>query len=145
MSKEINVSKCDFYDKDKKYCLTLKMNITGFKNPSCFSGDFQECIQDSKVCPNTFCDNNPNCYYKQLQRLKVANEELRKEMQYEINASQKWYQEHTNEKFKADKYKQCLDEIEEIVNKHYATILEFYKAIKKIQQKIKEVKGNVNI
>lgn len=74
-----------------------------------------------------------------IYNLKKENEELRKEIQEEINASQKWYQEHTHEKFKADKYKNALDEIEEIVNKHYATILEFYKAIKKIQQRIKEV------
>lgn len=64
----VDVSKCDFYDKDKRYCLTLKMNTRGFKNPSCFSGDFQQCIQDSKTCPNTFCHNNPNCYFKQLAR-----------------------------------------------------------------------------
>lgn len=65
---EVNVSKCDFYDRDKKYCLTLKMYPKGFKNPSCFSGDFQQCIQDSKTCPYTFCHNNPNCYFKQLAR-----------------------------------------------------------------------------
>ena len=64
----VNVSGCDFYDKNKKYCLTLKMDIRGFKNHSCFSGDFQKCIQDSKVCPYTFCENNHNCYYKQLKR-----------------------------------------------------------------------------
>ena len=64
----VNVSGCDFYDKNKKYCLTLKMNTRGFKNHSCFSGDFQKCIQDSKVCPYTFCKNNHNCYFKQLKR-----------------------------------------------------------------------------
>lgn len=41
---------------------------------------------------------------------------------------------------KFNKYKQCLDEIEKIVNKHYGTILEFYNANKKVLQKIKEVK-----
>ena len=74
----VDVSGCDFYDKNKKYCLTLKMDTTGFKNPSCFSGDFQKCIQDSKVCPNTFCDNNPNCYYKQLKRKEQRIVELNK-------------------------------------------------------------------
>lgn len=64
----VDVSKCEFYDKDKGYCLTLKMNPKGFKNPSCFSGDFQKCIQENKICPNTFCHNNSNCYYKQLSR-----------------------------------------------------------------------------
>lgn len=64
----VNVSKCEFYDKDKKYCLILKMYPKGFSNPSCFSGDFQECIQGSKTCPYTFCHNNPNCYFKRLQR-----------------------------------------------------------------------------
>ena len=75
---DVDVSGCDFYDKNKKYCLTLKMDTRGFKNPSCFSGDFQKCIQDSKVCPNTFCDNNPNCYHKQLKRKEQECEELRK-------------------------------------------------------------------
>lgn len=73
----VNVSKCEFYDKDKGYCLTLKMNPKGFKNPSCFSGDFQECIQDSKTCPYTFCHNNPNCYYKQLKRKEQECEKLK--------------------------------------------------------------------
>ena len=72
----VDVSGCDFYDKNKKYCLTLKMDTRGFKNPSCFNGDFQKCIQDSKVCPNTFCDNNPNCYYKQLKRKEQECESL---------------------------------------------------------------------
>ena len=73
----VDVAECDFYDKNKKYCLTLKMDTTGFKNPSCFSGDFQECIQDSIVCPNTFCDNNPNCYYKQLKRKEQIFNEIK--------------------------------------------------------------------
>lgn len=50
----VDVSGCDFYDKDKKYCLTLKMYPKGFKNPSCFSGDFQQCIQDSKTCKEDY-------------------------------------------------------------------------------------------
>ena len=76
----VDVSGCDFYDKNKKYCLTLKMDTTGFKNPSCFSGDFQKCIQDSKTCPNTFCDNNPNCHYKQLKRKEQENKDLREDI-----------------------------------------------------------------
>ena len=86
----IDVSGCDFYDKNKKYCLTLKMNPTGFKNPSCFSGDFQKCIQDSKTCPNTFCDNNPNCYYKNWKRKEQECEELKKdnkELQYQLRCT----------------------------------------------------------
>ena len=75
----VDVSRCDFYDKNKKYCLTLKMDTRGFKNPSCFSGDFQKCIQDSKVCLNTFCENNYNCYYKQLKRKEQECEELKED------------------------------------------------------------------
>ena len=73
----VDVAGCDFYDKDKGYCLTLKMYPKGFKNPSCFSGDFQECIQDCKTCPYTFCDSNSNCYYKQLVRRTKECEELK--------------------------------------------------------------------
>lgn len=75
----IDVSGCEYYDKNKKYCLTLKMDTTGFKNPSCFSGDFQECIQDSKTCPYTFCDNNHDCYFKQLTRKTQECERLKEE------------------------------------------------------------------
>lgn len=74
----VDVRKCDFYNKDKGYCLTLKMNPKGFKNPSCFSGDFQECIQSCKTCPYTFCHSNSNCYYKQLQRKIQEYEEYKK-------------------------------------------------------------------
>ena len=73
----VDVAGCDFYDKDKGYCLTLKMYPKGFKNPSCFSGDFQECIQDSKTCPYTFCHSNSNCYYKQLVRRTKECEKMR--------------------------------------------------------------------
>ena len=75
----VDINKCEFYDKDKKYCLTLKMYPNGFSNPSCFSGDFQNCIQDSKTCPYTFCHNNPNCYFKQLARKTQECEQLKKE------------------------------------------------------------------
>ncbi len=105
----INVSKCDFYDRDKKYCLTLKMYPKGFKNPSCFSGDFQQCIQDSKTCPNTFCHNNPNCYFKQLARktqeceeLKDKIKKLRKNLALEIEIN--------------DRYRKALEEIEEYLD-----------------------------
>lgn len=84
---DVDVSKCEFYDKDKGYCLTLKMNPKGFKNSSCFSGDFQECIQENKICPNIFCHSNSNCYYKQLAR-KTAE---------------------------CEKHEQALDEIEEYI------------------------------
>ena len=135
----VYVSGCDFYDKNKKYCLTLKMDTRGFKNPSCFSGDFQKCIQDSKVCPNTFCDNNPNCYYKQLKRKEQECEELkeqlkRKEENYQklLNKSNKYIHNLVDEnvqdisnlarqleqlKAENDKLKQTLAEIKEIAEK----------------------------
>ena len=110
---DVDVSGCDFYDKNKKYCLTLKMDTRGFKNPSCFSGDFQKCIQDSKVCPNTFCDNNPNCYYKQLAREKQECEELKK--QIKIIDDETIVVEITEKQFEEyKKLKQTLTEIKEI-------------------------------
>ena len=81
----INVSGCEFYDKDKKYCLTLKMYPNGFSNPSCFSGDFQECIQDCKTCPYTFCHSNSNCYFKQLARKTQECEELKSQVDEDYN------------------------------------------------------------
>lgn len=101
----VDVSKCEFYDKDKGYCLTLKMNPKGFKNPSCFSGDFQECIQENKICPNTFCHNNSNCYYKQLSRKTQEYEELKRKVELMMDCPD----------CKVDEYKKALEEIEEII------------------------------
>ena len=92
----VDVSGYDCYDKNKKYCLTLKMDTRGFKNPSCFSGDFQKCIQDSKVCPNTFCDNNPNCYYKQLKRKEQECKELKAEVKKQKEITKEYEQRWLN-------------------------------------------------
>lgn len=88
--------------------------------------------------------NRHNESFDNFQQLKADNEELKNQIKGEINATQKWYQEHTNEKFKADKYKNALDEIEEIIFKrqkeHYCYCDEC-SPFKEILQKIKEVKG----
>lgn len=128
----VNVSKCDFYDKDKGYCLTLKMNPKGFKNPSCFSGDFQECIQGSKTCPKTFCHNNSKCHFKQLARKTTECEELKAYAQAQENQRETYYKEflklsQENKELKrkvelmmdcpdckVDEYKKALNEIEEL-------------------------------
>lgn len=134
----LDVSKCDFYDKNKKYCLTLKMNTTGFKNPSCFSGDFQECIQDSKVCPNTFCDNNHNCYYKQLQQLKAENEELKNKLKTQKNKRiivECGKRSIKNILHKYTLFQQCLDECLSLIEKEvnpYDTLLIIKNNIKEV-------------
>ena len=152
----VDVSGCDFYDKNKKYCLTLKMDTRGFKNSSCFSGDFQKCIQDSKVCPNTFCDNNPNCYYKQLK----AKEQECEELKEEIDDLKEIIQRHDNDnnallsEFEDDlvdyyrRYKECLTEIKEIAEENIRIAdLEGLNGVyrrglaKQILQKISEVEN----
>ena len=106
---DVDVSECDFYDKDRKYCLTLKMNPTGFKNPSCFSGDFQECIQDSKVCPYTFCDNNPNCYYKQLKRKEQECEKVKKQFRCSSCGTCRGKEDYNNMSRHFDKLRESFD------------------------------------
>ena len=134
----VDVSGCDFYDKNKKYCLTLKMDTKGFKNPSCFSGDFQECIQDSKVCPYTFCDNNPNCYYKQLKRKEQECERLKEKLCSFENCTN--FEKYGKE---IAKLKQTLNEIKQIAIREFETSR--YNGSftwKQILQKISECEGN---
>lgn len=109
----VDVSRCDFYDKDKRYCLTLRMYPKGFKNPSCFSGDFQQCIQSSKTCPETFCHNNPNCYFKQLKR-KMQECERLKERLVRTEEDLK-YQCVDCMNVKSDRYRKALEEIENYI------------------------------
>lgn len=135
MIDNIDVSRCDFYDKDRKYCLTLKMNPTGFKNPSCFSGDFQECIQDSKVCPYTFCNNNPNCYYKQLKRKKQECERLKRKLNPKLKNAHCAYFEGQTGLCKAKEFARCNP-----VNCKLYTIDEL-STIVELQQQIDQLKA----
>ena len=56
----VDVSGCEFYTANIKY--NCKLDTVGGDN-TCF-----------------ICSNNPNCYYKQLQRLKQENEKLKEEI-----------------------------------------------------------------
>lgn len=111
----VDVSKCEFYDKDKGYCLTLKMNPKGFKNPSCFSGDFQKCTQENKICPNTFCHNNSNCYYKQLSRKIEEYELLARTNKIHTDILGQLSEKYIDLEQECENYKQALEEIEEYI------------------------------
>lgn len=127
MSK-IDVSKCIFFDKSI-YAIEGKLNFCIVNHDNCYK----------------FKD----CYYKQLQQLKAENEELKVFIKEDLSPTcQRLGKENEQYRFLVGEinkdrieYKNALDEIEKIVNAHYGTILEFYKANKKILQKIKEVKG----
>lgn len=133
----------------------LTFNFMDVMNNCPYNENIHKCTEiyssHDKDCLSTVCARKQAYYYNLLSRqLKAENEELKKQIKGEINATQKWYQEHTNEKFKAEKYKQCLDEIMDICkyacehecsndsnNCGVCSCLE-----QRIQRKIKEVKGN---
>lgn len=73
------------------------------------------------------CEDNPDCYYKQLKRLEQENEELKKEVK----------QIRTYEELKLNKYHFALEEIREIVTGNY-DVLE-PQAKKDIEKIINEV------
>lgn len=134
---EIDVSKCEFKYKD-----------------SC-------CLYDEKKCKYI-----KDCYYKQLQQLKIENELLKNERTIDLrNQLEQLKAENEELKFKLDMqesigyplcftcivddcecnksklYEQCLDEIEEICKKSHTTEQQYYyRTSDTILQKIKEVK-----
>lgn len=54
----------------------------------------------------------------QLEQFKAENKELKEQLKKEIEASQKWYQLHTEEHFTKLKAEQVLSEIKEIARWH---------------------------
>ena len=95
---DVNVAECNYH----------RMNNQIAMCTACNSG---------KGSP--FCEYEKDCYYKQLQRLKQENEELKKDLKAEAEQAQKWYQRETDKHFIAIKYKQALEEIREIANQKY--------------------------
>ena len=103
------------------------VNVAGcqcFENDKCL---WSKKYYESNLTPN--CEEVKDCYYKQLQRLKQENENLKKEVK----------QIRTYEELKLKKYKQALEEIREIVTGNY-DVLE-PQAKKDIENKINEVIG----
>lgn len=80
--------------------------------------DIEKCYfitkyHDCRICNGKslriHCRDNNNCYFKQLQRLKAENEELKREK----TKYQNRYQQLSGSYNRAMSYKQCLDDIEE--------------------------------
>lgn len=76
------------------------------------------------VYKHTLCKDNSNCLYKQLQRKEQECEELKNSADFwgRTTAKQK-------QKQKADRYKQALKEIKEIIKEFYNNNLCFYENI----------------
>lgn len=102
------------------------------------------CEHCTRVCQNTkepqaicelyrYCTNNPNCIYKQSQRLQAENEELKK-----TNISL-WAREDITEKMlfncnhRLQSYKQALEKIEDLATSGYLKDSRFCEA-KELQQ-----------
>lgn len=86
-----------------------------------------------------YCEGNPNCQYKQLQRLKAENEELKAKIEtYDCSAKCYKYIE-------SDKYRQSLEEVRDLIDKefyaHYKDVSfnDYDFIISKIGDKIREV------
>lgn len=95
----VNVAECEYYFKDN-----------GVIAPDGTSERTDICTSPEHTCENNdSCYCNKDCYYKQLQRLKQENEELKEKINsYICSANCYKYKE-------AEKYKQALEEIRDIV------------------------------
>lgn len=81
------------------------------------------------------------CQFKEISKLKAENEELKKQLQEESDLGHKAVQEEADSFFEALKYKQCLDEIEEIVkNFSCENCKEFSRCLEKRTQSTNSLK-----
>lgn len=140
----IDVSKCEFY------CSTAK-----FHKCDCLG---TKARKDSTV-ENLNCEENPNCYFKQLARAKEKIEKWKHQAELgsdttdrlskELQSKEQEYEELKKDcpkRCKSDKYKQALDEIEKLLSDALDTektntdesFENFYKCLD-IIKKIKEV------
>ena len=85
-----------------------------------YSGHLQEYIGTHKCECGRNCYRNKNCYFKQLQRLKAENEDL------------KFYIDSYRQTWELDKYKKALEEVREI-----AKLYQYF------NPEILEIKGNL--
>ena len=89
-----------------------KIMIDGVNVDECKLYDCGTC--NSEQVPSLNCNDNPNCYFKQLQRLKAENERLKKQLEiYDeeditVQISQNQLEEYTRLKAENEKLKDCL-------------------------------------
>lgn len=63
---------------------------------------------------DTLCEQNPNCYFKQLKRLQEENEKLKEKIKSEKYIKENALQEATKYSMKCGEFRQALEEIREI-------------------------------
>ena len=121
---EVNVVGCKHYDFENNYCDQSYLGEGGLlkntKNPK-------------------RCECSPNCYYKQLQRLKQENEKLKNKNIYRETCE--YFKRICNENTLLIKYRSVLEEINLIIDelKQQYDYMEDYSEIKEIEKKINEV------
>lgn len=110
----------------------MKNKINGIDVSECKNFSCGICEEENKI-PRTIghftadCAFYPNCYFKQLQRLKKENEELKKQLEFSRTHKTVLDAERI-------KYKQGLEEIREVL----MACLEFKTCVKcKFQEKCK--------
>ena len=96
------------------------------------------------------CEKNQDCDFRQLQQLKQENEELKKQYNCyacgNCNGKEDYInleKHHIGLRKQYDKYSQCLDEINKILQEYHPLFVNtpLY-MIDKVIRQIKEVKGN---
>ena len=76
-------------------------------------------------------------------KLKEENKKLKEQLEKEIEASQKWYQLHTDEHFTKLKLEQTLTEIKELANYSFnRSTSEYMAKLELILEKISEVQND---
>ena len=104
----VNVAGCEYFDRD-----------------SSLNNCLAHCIPYPECTCYESCDEHPNCYYKQLKRLKQENKELKEEIRFhnkensnllaERNAAQIVYDEIREVR---ERYRSALEEISGLASPH---------------------------
>ena len=141
--------------------MTEEIIIDGVNVAECEFYELCGCIDDNHELNQ--CKDNPNCYYKQLQRLKQENEKLSFQLKlaqadYEASEQENDIHHITRQKLLEDldraetsmmawkdesiKYRKALEEIREMFLNRVAWVGQLTNFEEEIYNKINEVLGN---
>ena len=96
-------------------------------------------IMDCTLMPlqNLACEKCPNCYYKQLQRVKAENEKLKTER----NRFKKKYRKNRLDK---QKYRHILEEIKENIQNWINSPWSCFNCRNNMDERLTEIKNKIN-
>lgn len=105
----VNVAECEYLEED--YFIYDLIGEKHLEHNKCMIiSAYDDIITDCSQCPN--------CYFKQLQRLKAENEKLKKQLEINdeeditVQISQNQLEEYTRLKANNEKLKECLRFVE---------------------------------